>query len=372
MAKQISNPNAARIKCIGVGGGGCNAITRMVRDQITGVEFVCLNTDAKALQMDEAPVKVHLGQKLTRGLGAGGDHHMGFKAAQESREELREIVSGADMIFITAGMGGGTGTGAAPVVAQLAKESGALTVAIVTRPFAFEGLHRSTVAQEGINNLMPHVDTLIAIPNDRLLTLCDSKAGVDSAFKMADDVLQQAVRAMASVITVPGLINLDYADIKAVMKGAGPAWLSIGKGTGTNRATDAAKAALASPLLDVSIDGATGVLYTVTGSNNLTLHEVSQAAEIIAKAMDPVANIIFGVVFDTKMDNEVNITLIATGFKTKGGTAPKLEDVRRLMQSMDSDTQLDMPSFLRTPLNMRRQQMISRAATPLSPKVPVR
>lgn len=362
MSKQISSAVQARIKVIGVGGGGSNAVTRMVREEIPGVEFIALNTDAQSLQLSEAPTKVQLGEKLTRGLGAGGEPMMGCKAAQESRDELREVVSGADMIFITAGMGGGTGSGAAPVVAELAKETGALTIAVVTKPFGFEGMHRRIQAEEALSRLQPHVDTLIAIPNDRLLQLCDSKTVVDSAFKMADDVLRQAVASIASVITMPGLINLDFADIRSVMKGAGPAWLSIGKGTGTNRATDAAKAALASPLLDVAIEGARGVLYNVTGSSNLTLNEVNEAAAIIAKAVDPMANIIFGVVFDPRKDNEVQITLVATGFRTKTSGGPKLEDVKHLVKSMDTDSEVDVPSFLRRPINLRRESMATRAA----------
>ena len=361
MAKQIVSANSAKIKVIGVGGGGSNAVTRMVREEIPGVEFYALNTDAQSLQLSEAPNKVQLGEKFTRGLGAGGDPGVGARAAMESRDELRDICGGADMIFITCGMGGGTGTGAAPVVAEMAKETGALVIGVVTKPFGFEGAHRRMQAEDGIAKLQPHVDTLIAIPNDRLLQLCDSKTVVDSAFKMADDILRQAVESIASVITMPGLINLDFADIRSVMKGAGPAWLSIGKGTGTNRATDAAKAALASPLLDVSIEGARGVLYNVCGSSNLTLNEVNEAAAIIAKAVDPMANIIFGVVFDPRKDNEVSITLVATGFRVKGGAGPKLEDVKQLIKNMDTDSEVDVPSFLRRPLTLRREQFASRS-----------
>lgn len=358
MAKQILGKSSVRIKVIGVGGGGSNAVTRMVREGIPGVEFFTLNTDSRSLQMCEAPTKVQLGDKLTRGLGAGGDPAVGFKAAQESREQLRDVCSDADMIFVTAGMGGGTGTGAVPVVAEMAKASGALTIAVVTKPFGFEGLHRRQQAEEGLAKLAPHVDTLIAIPNDRLLQLCDSKTVVDSAFKLADDVVRQAVASIASVITMPGLINLDFADIRSVMRGAGPAWLSIGKGTGTNRALDAAKAALASPLLDVSIEGARGVLYNVTGSDSLTLNEVNQAAAVISKAMDPMANIIFGVVFDPRMGNEVSITLIATGFRTKQSAAVNTEDIKKMLHNIDTDSTVDVPAFL------RRERMATRPLQP--------
>jgi len=363
-------PNAARIKVIGVGGGGCNAVTRMVRDEIQGVEFYCLNTDAQSLQIVECPHKMQIGEKLTRGLGSGGDHNIGQRAAEESRDDIRDMVGKADMVFITAGMGGGTGTGASPVVAEAAKETGALVIGIVTRPFSFEGAHRRLVAEEGINQLIGYCDTLIIVPNDRLLPLCDSRSRMDSAFKMADDVLRQAVAAVAEVITVPGMINLDYADIRSVMKDAGPAWLSIGKGTGQNRATDAAKAALASPMLDVSIEGAKGVLYTVSGGSSLALHEVNQAAELIKGAVDPEANIIFGVTFNPKLESEVHITLVATGFRTKAGVTPlKPEELRRLLKSPE-EGQLDVPSFLRRPLTVRRQQIMSLASQAKGRPVP--
>ncbi len=350
MAKTSFVPNPAKIKVLGLGGGGCNAITRMVQEEIQGVDFIGINTDAQALLLTEAPVRIQIGEKLTRGLGVGGDHLMGLKAAEQSRDELRECVSGADMVFITAGMGGGTGTGAATVVAELAKEAHALTIAVVTKPFAFEGAHRREVALEGIARLLDKVDTLIVIPNDRLLSLCDNKTAVGNAFKIADDVLRHGVQSIAEVITVPGVINLDFADVKAVMKDAGPAWMSIGHGSGQNRAIDAARAALASPLLDVSMEGAKGVLFNVCGGSSLTLFEVNEAAEVIGKAVDPEANIIFGVVFDPKMDNEVRITLICTGFVTSRG--PKIrkdEELRQLLQSMEGEHELDVPTFLRRP-----------------------
>jgi cell division protein FtsZ len=363
MAKTSFNANPAKIKVIGLGGGGCNAITRMVREQIRGVEFIGANTDAQALAITEAPVRVQLGEKLTRGLGVGGDHIQGGKAAEESRDELRELIAGADMVFITCGMGGGTGTGAAPVVAEISKQTGALTIAVVTKPFTFEGVHRNEVANDGIVRLLGKVDTLIIIPNDRLLDLCDDKTGVDSAFKMADDVLRHGVQAIAEVITVPGMINLDFADVKAVMKDAGPAWMSIGVGSSKNRAVDAAKEALASPLLDVSIDGAKGVLFNVAGGPGLTLFEVNEAAEVIRQAVDPAANIIFGVVQDPGLKEEIRITLIATGFASKLGLAgvSREDEFTQLLKGLKSEEELDVPAFLRRPLFSHRRQPITQS-----------
>ncbi len=369
MAKTSFVANPAKIKVLGLGGGGSNAITRMVREGIQGVEFIAMNTDAQALSITEAPVRVQLGEKLTKGLGVGGDHNMGQRAAEENRDELKELISGADMIFITAGMGGGTGTGAAPVVAEIAKQSGALTIAVVTKPFSFEGVHRAQVANEGITRLMGKVDTLIIIPNDRLLALCDQKTGVDSAFKMADDVLRHGVQAIAEVITIPGLINLDFADIKAIMKDAGPAWMSIGTGSGQNRAIEAAKQALASPLLDVSITGSKGVLFNVVGGSSLTLFEVNEAAEVIKQAVDPEANIIFGVAHDATMENEVKITLIATGFVAKLGLtgAGQEDELTQLLRGIKSEDELDVPSFLRRPLISHRRQAITPTGKPVQP-----
>jgi len=355
MAKTNFVPNPAKIKVLGLGGGGCNAVSRMVQAEIQGVDFIGINTDAQALLCTEVPTRIQIGEKLTRGLGVGGDDAMGLKAAEQSRDELRDCVVESDMVFITAGMGGGTGTGAASVVAELAKEAGALTIAVVTKPFAFEGTHRTQVAEDGIERLLDKVDTLINIPNDRLLDLCDQRTAVDSAFKVADDVLMHAVQAIAEVITVPGLINLDFADVKAVMQDAGPAWMSIGHGSGQHRAVDAAESALASPLLDVSVDGAKGVLFNITGGDSLTLFEVNEAAQVIGKSVDPEANIIFGVSFDPMMDNEVKMTLIATGFYAAGGKIVRQdEELRRLLQSAESEQELDIPTFLRRPL-VRRQ-----------------
>ncbi|MFH1662331.1 MAG: cell division protein FtsZ [Chloroflexota bacterium] len=363
MAKTSFVPNPAKIKVIGLGGGGCNAVTRMVREEIQGVEFIAMNTDAQALAITEAPIRIQLGEKLTKGLGVGGNHQMGQKAAEESRDELKELVCGADMVFITAGMGGGTGTGAASVIAEVAKESGALTIAVVTKPFSFEGVHRTEVAKDGISKLLGKVDTLIIIPNDRLLDLCDQKTGVDSAFKMADDVLHHGVQAISEVITVPGMINLDFADVSAVMKNAGPAWMSIGHGSNKNRAVDAAKEALASPLLDVTIEGSKGVLFNIVGGSDLTLFEVNEAAEVIRQAVDPDANIIFGVAHDPSMGNDVRITLIATGFvsKTEFDGESDEDEITKQLKNIKTEDELDVPSFLRQPLFSRQHQAITSA-----------
>ena len=348
MANTRYVPSGARIKVIGMGGSGCNAITRMVREQLHGVEFIAMNTDAQALEITEANVRVQLGPKLTGGLGAGGDHNRGRGAAEESKDAIQDALAGADMIFLAAGMGGGTGTGSISVAAEIAKHTGALTIGVVTRPFNFEGTHRAKVAEQGIQDLMPNVDTLIIIPNDRLLALCDQKTSINNAFRLADEVLHHGVQAIAEVITVPGLINLDFADIRTIMKDAGPAWMSIGRGTGQNRAIDAAKDALASPLLDVSMTGAKGVLFNIAGSNTLTLYEVNNAAEVIRKAVDPNANVIFGVAVDPNMGNDIRLTLIATGFATKEmmADASKEKELTKVLKSIHDD-ELDLPSFLR-------------------------
>ena len=371
MARSNFSASPVKIKVVGLGGGGSNAITRMVRDGVNGVDFIAMNTDAQALAITEAPTRIQLGEKLVRGLGAGGDHHVGQKAAEECRDEIREVINGAEMVFITAGMGGGTGTGSASVVAEVAKQSGALTIAVVTKPFAFEGTHRMAVAEDGIKNLMPLVDTLIIIPNDRLFTLCDQKTGVDAAFRLADEVLGNGVQAIAQVIIVPGMINLDFADVRVIMKDAGPAWMSIGKGSGENRAVDAAKSALASPLLDVSVSGAKGVLFNVTGGDNLSLFEVNQAAEIIKQAVDPEANIIFGVVRDSLMDKDIKITLIATGFQTSSmsGNTVNEAEISGYLKTLKSDNeeQLDVPAFLRR-AQFSQRRMPTPAPTPAPQK----
>jgi len=349
MAKASYAPSPARIKVIGLGGAGCNAITRMVREQIRGVEFIAMNTDAQHLAVTEAPVRVQLGERLTRGLGAGGDHRIGQKSAEESRDDIKQLVDESDMVFITAGMGGGTGTGSLPVVAELAKQGGALTIAVVTKPFAFEGSHRREIAEEGIANTIDKVDTMVIIPNDRLFTLCDNKTGVDGAFKLADEVLCHGVQAIAEVITVPGLINLDFADVRTVLKDAGPSWMSIGRGVGQNRATDAAREALASPLLDVSVRGARGVLFNISGDSTLSLFEVNGAAEVIRQAVDPEANIIFGVTLDHNLGNETRLTLIATGFATREELvgAGREKEMTRLLESIKTEEELAIPAFLR-------------------------
>ncbi|HXX59581.1 MAG TPA: cell division protein FtsZ [Dehalococcoidales bacterium] len=350
MARTSFSASPVRIKVVGLGGGGSNAITRMVRDGVDGVEFICMNTDAQSLAIAEAPVRIQLGEKLVRGLGAGGDHHVGQKAAEENRDEIKEVLAGADMIFITAGMGGGTGTGSSSVVAEIAKQSGALTIAVVTKPFGFEGTHRMKVADEGVAALVDKVDTLVIIPNDRLLALVDQKTGVDAAFRLADEVLCNGVASIAQVITTPGLINLDFADIRSIMKDAGPAWMSIGRGSGQNRAVDAAKNALASPLLDVAMNGAKGVLFNIIGGDSLSLFEVNEAAEVIKAAVDPDANIIFGVVHDSRLDKDVKMTLVATGFEANpmgGSGAMRPEVAAEYLKDLKNEEQLDIPAFLR-------------------------
>ncbi|MEO0852692.1 MAG: cell division protein FtsZ [Cyanobacteria bacterium J06648_11] len=307
--------SSASIKVIGVGGGGGNAVNRMVLSQLSGVEFWSINTDSQALVQSQAQEQLQIGQKLTRGLGAGGNPAVGQKAAEESHDEILAAIEGADLIFIAAGMGGGTGTGAAPIVAQIAKETGALTVGVVTRPFSFEGRRRMSQADEGIAALQHCVDTLIVIPNDKLLSVISEQTPVQEAFRVADDVLRQGVQGISDIITIPGLVNVDFADVRSVMADAGSALLGIGMGSGKSRAREAAMTAISSPLLESSIDGANGVLMNVTGGEDLTLHEVTAAAEIIADVVDEDANIIFGSVIDPKMQGEVRITVIATGFE---------------------------------------------------------
>ncbi|HIE24430.1 MAG TPA: cell division protein FtsZ [Anaerolineales bacterium] len=318
-SKQNSNAEAfARIKVIGVGGGGSNAVDRMMAEGIKGVEFITVNTDAQALMLSKAPVRVRLGDKLTRGLGAGGDPEIGRKAAEESADDLYAALKGSDMVFITAGMGGGTGTGAASVVAQIAKESGALTIGVVTRPFTFEGSRRMQSAEDGINNLKEHADTLIAIPNDRLLQLSDKRASLQDTFRMADEVLHQGIQGISELITIPGLINLDFADVKTIMSEGGAALMAVGVGEADERARKAAEAAISSELLDITIDGARGVLFNVTGGPDLTLFEVNQAAAIIRETTHPDVNMIFGAVIDPNMGDEIRVTVIATGFERTG------------------------------------------------------
>ncbi len=304
----------AVIKVVGIGGGGVNAVNRMIDAGLHGVEFVAINTDAQALLMSDADVKLDIGRDLTRGLGAGADPVVGRAAADDHRDELLEVLKGADMVFVTAGEGGGTGTGAAPVVAQVAKELGALTIGVVTRPFAFEGRRRSTQAEDGISELKDEVDTLIVIPNDRLLQIADGDTSVVQAFKLADDVLLQGVQGITDLITTPGLINLDFADVRTVMNDAGSALMGIGKARGEARALEAAKLAISSPLLEASIDGAQGVLLMLAGGSDLGLFEVNEAADVVTQAAHPEANIIFGAVIDDSLGDEVKVTVIAAGF----------------------------------------------------------
>lgn len=307
----------ARIKVIGCGGGGNNAVNRMITAGLQGVEFISVNTDAQALLLSQAPTRIQIGEKLTKGLGAGANPDVGEKAAQETREEIVKALKGADMIFVTAGMGGGTGTGAAPIVAECAKEVGALTVGVVTKPFTFEGKRRHTQAERGIAKLKEKVDTLITIPNDRLMQVVDKRTSIMDAFRIADDVLRQGVQGISDLIAVPGLINLDFADVKTIMMDAGSALMGIGIGSGDNRAVAAAEAAIKSPLLETSIDGAKGVLLNITGGTSLGLFEVNEAAGIIQNAADPEANIIFGAVIDENFEDEIRVTVIATGFDPK-------------------------------------------------------
>jgi cell division protein FtsZ len=344
----------AVIKVVGVGGGGTNAVNRMVDAGLTGVEFVAVNTDAQALMMCDADVKIHIGSQATRGLGAGADPAVGLAAAQESRDELKEALKGADMVFVTAGEGGGTGTGGAPIIAELARELQALTVGVVTKPFAFEGRKRTQQADQGIESLRDRVDTLIVIENDRLLQVVEKRTSVTEAFRMADDILRQGVQGITDLITVPGLVNLDFADVRTIMRDAGSALMGIGTASGENRATEAARGAVSSPLLETSIEGATGILLNITGGADIGLFEVNEAAEVVTGAADANANVIFGAVIDDAMGDEVRVTVIATGF---GGTRRRRrrEPSEAPVPSAPipgggfeiSDEALDVPSFLR-------------------------
>jgi cell division protein FtsZ len=358
--------NFARIKVLGVGGGGSNAVNRMIEEGLRGVEFIAVNTDAQALMLSDAPNRVRIGDKLTKGLGSGGDALIGEKAAEETSDDLYEVISGSDMVFITAGMGGGTGTGGAPVIARIAKETGALTIGVVTKPFTFEGSRRRQVADEGIEKLKEQVDTLIAIPNDRLLEIVDKRASMKQAFHVADDVLRQGIQGISELITVPGLINLDFADVRSIMAEGGAALMAIGRGEGENKAVEAAEKAIASSLLDVTIDGARGILFNLTGGPDMTLFEVNEAAEIIRKTAHPEVNIIFGAVIDETMSDQIRITVIATGFDTASQQRPAMFQRAVAMPTqqrvapravpipaddfptrvMDSDN-LDIPAFLR-------------------------
>lgn len=312
----------ATIKVIGVGGSGGSSVNRMIASKIRGVEFITMNTDLQALQYSQAAQKLHIGKTITRGLGAGADPEIGLHAAEESQNEIREMLKGADMVFITCGLGGGTGSGASPYIASVAKELGILTVAVVTRPFGFEGAQRRTIADAAYDKLANQVDTIVAIPNDRILQIIDRKTSLVEAFEIVDDVLRQGVQGISELITVPGLINVDFADVRSVMMNRGSALMGIGRGHGDNRAADAAKAAVASPLLEVSIDGAKGILFTITGGSNLGMYEVSEAAKVITQSADPQAKVIFGAIIDESMKDEVKVTVVATGFDVRPG-APR-------------------------------------------------
>jgi len=352
-ADQVRPLGVASVKVIGVGGGGSNVVARMYSQAIPGVDYVAVNTDAQHLLSIDVPHKVRIGDQLTRGLGVGGDPELGREAAEESREELYDLISGTDMVFVAAGMGGGTGTGAAPVVASIAKETGALTIAVVTKPFSFEGRRRQAQAETGALLMENRVDTLILIPNDRLIALSDETMTTANAFRIADDVLRQGVQSIAELVTVPGEINLDFADVKTVMAEAGPAWIAIGNGRGEDRAITAARNAVASPLLDAPLEGATRVLLNVTGGPDLTLQEVNQAAEFIGRAVDPEANIIFGMVTDPRLEEEVRVTIIATGLPTEDNFGPTFEDLLEDSLSPeeemenDQEPQIELPGFLK-------------------------
>lgn len=341
----IDTEQYAQIKVVGVGGGGSNAVNRMISAGLKGVDFISVNTDVQALSMTYSDCRLQIGEKLTKGLGAGANPEIGFNAAEESREEIKQVLKGADMIFVTAGMGGGTGTGAAPVIASVARELGALTVAVVTKPFTFEGRRRMSSAEKGIVHLKESVDTLIVIPNDRLLQVVEKKTPILEAFRIADDVLRQGVQGISDLIAVPGLINLDFADVKTIMKETGDALMGIGVASGENRAVEAAKKAISSPLLETSIEGARGVLLNITGGANLGLFEVNEAADIVADSADPEANIIFGAVIDEALQDEVRITVIATGFDHRISNRRQL--IEELSQKSYQGEDIDIPAFLR-------------------------
>lgn len=337
----------AKIRVIGIGGGGGNTLSSMISaNQIQGIDFIAVNTDAQALLTSLSATKVQIGENLTKGLGSGGNPEIGFKAAEESGEKLKDIIEGSDMVFLTAGMGGGTGTGAAPVIAKIAKESGALTVAVVTKPFLFEGTRRMVAAEDGVEDLKDKVDTLIVIPNQRILDVVDKKLSLLEAFRVADSVLGQGVQGISDLITTPGLINVDFADVRTIMADAGSALMGIGTGVGENRAQAAARAAIASPLLEVSIDGARGVLFNILGGPDLTMSEVDEAAKIIASAVDPDANIIFGAMIDDSMHDQLKITVIATGFDE---TKQRLKDLTQKPQEIEQETISQMSSPVTKP-----------------------
>jgi cell division protein FtsZ len=339
----------AVIRVVGVGGGGSNAVNRMIEEGVQGVEFIAVNTDVQVLALSRAEKKVQIGARTTGGLGAGSYPEIGKKSAEESKDELRKVIEGTDLLFITAGMGGGTGTGASPIIASIAKELGILTVAVVTKPFGFEGRHRMKVAEEGIKDLSPNVDTLITISNDKLLTLVNKKTPLNDAFKLADNVLLFAVKSISDLITVPGVINVDFADVRATLKDAGTAWLGLGVGHGENRAMEAAKKALSSPLLEFSVDGATRLLLNVTGGNSLTLYEINEAVNFIKESASEDSNTIFGTAIDESLEDEIRISVIAAGFDRKEISNPSLKLKHKKLPKLEEiDTgNVEIPAFLR-------------------------
>ena len=367
MEENVMLDGTATIKVIGVGGAGNNAVNRMVDSGIKGVDFIAVNTDRQALLISKAASKIQIGEKITRGLGAGANPDIGAQSAEESKAEITDALRGADMVFVTAGMGGGTGTGAAPIVAACAKEMGILTIGVVTKPFTFEGKKRLSQAERGIESLKGNVDTLVVIPNDKLLQVIDRKTSIVEAFKMADDVLRQGVQGISDLIAVPGLVNLDFADVKTIMLNTGMAHMGIGRASGENRAEDAAKQAVQSPMLETSIEGARGVIINITGGSNLGLHEVNTAAELIQRSVDPEANIIFGAVIDESLDEDIVITVIATGFE-KDLSIPnvpvgdvinkawenKINSIPAPVENSNSSNDLDIPSFLRKNKNLNK------------------
>lgn len=346
---EIDNPDLAVIKVLGVGGGGNNAVNRMIEAKVKGVDFIAVNTDAQALATNKADHKLQIGKSITKGLGAGADPAIGRKAAEESGDDIEKLLDGADMVFVTAGMGGGTGTGASPVIAEISRSLGALTVGVVTKPFAFEGERRRTQAEEGVDILREAIDTLITIPNDRLLKIVEKKTSIVQAFSIADDVLRQGVQGISDLIAVPGLINLDFADVRTIMMGTGTALMGIGNASGESRASEAARAAISSPLLETSIEGAKGVLLNITGDSTMGLLEVNEAAELIRDVAESDAHIIFGAAIDERLEDEMRVTVIATGFgprKRKEGEEEELDELTLKPFNAEEDD-LEIPTFLR-------------------------
>ncbi len=347
----------AKIKVVGIGGSGGSAINRMIQAKIKGVEFIAINTDSQALHHSQASQKLHIGKMTTRGLGAGMDMEIGKKAAEENQNEIHEILKGADMIFITCGLGGGTGTGAAPIIAKIAKEIGALTVAVITKPFSFEGAQRKNIAEKGLKELLDKIDTIIIIPNDRILQIVDKKTSLLDSFEIVDNILRQGVQGISDIITVPGLINVDFADVKAIMKDAGSALMGIGKASGENRATKAAQAAIDSPLLELSIEGARGILFTITGGSDLTMYEVNEAAKVITESADSNAKIIFGSIIDDSLKDEIKITVIATGFNQEKSSYDSEMDVSPTAFHSVSNKVFDIEKKIKVNTPSRGQQV---------------